>query len=236
MFYVHEVHSVDGRHEDRFEARLRHDWAPAVADGDHARLLHYLHLAHGSGPSYRVVTVTAVTDGAAWGHLVDRTLTGDLAPIAAGLDECRHDVVAKVLAPLPWSGMQEIDLSTVGVGGVDHDPVLFMEDTVWPREGLLETYVERSGAHYASWMDTGDEAETSLLQVEASFRTVWGAGARREIVLWQRVTRPRWMSGLLITEVPAELKAPGTWMHDGLELRDQWESRILRSARWSPTA
>ena len=36
----------------------------------------------------------------------------------------------------------------------DEAPVLFMEDTVWPREGLLETYVERSGAHYASWMDT----------------------------------------------------------------------------------
>ncbi|MGI9602411.1 MAG: hypothetical protein ACR2QE_11030 [Acidimicrobiales bacterium] len=233
MLFVHEVHSVVGRHEDDFERRLRDDWVPAIADGDDARLLHCLHLAHGSGPSYRIVTVTAVADATAWGRLVDRTLSGDLAAVAIGLDEYRHDVTAKVLAPLPWSRLQSVDLTSVPLAG-DHDPVLFMEDTVWPDEGLTETYIERSGAHYADWMDHGDEAETSLLAIEASFRTVWGAGHRREIVLWQRVTRPRWMSGLLISEVPAELKQPGTWMHDGLELRDQWESRILRSARWSP--
>jgi hypothetical protein len=39
---------------------------------------------------------------------------------------------------------------------------------------------------------------------------------------------------LLTREVPAEYKRPGTWMHDALELRDRWESRLLRSARWSP--
>jgi len=234
VLFVHEVHAVAGRHEDAFEARFRDEWSPALAADDDARVCHFLHLAHGSGPSYRVITVTAVADGAAWGRLVDRILQGDLAPLASGLDEYRHDVTAKVLAPLPWSRLQTLDLDDVPLQG-DHDPVLFMEDTVWPLEGQLETYVERSGAHYADWMDTGEQAETSLLAVEAAFRTVWGAGTRREIVLWQRVTKPRWMSGLLIAEVPPELKAPGTWMHDGLAVRDQWESRILRSARWSPT-
>jgi hypothetical protein len=24
------------------------------------------------------------------------------------------------------------------------------------------------------------------------------------------------------------------WMHDALDLRDRWESRLLRAARWSP--
>jgi hypothetical protein len=30
------------------------------------------------------------------------------------------------------------------------------------------------------------------------------------------------------------MRQPGTFMHDALELRDQWESRLLRTSRWSP--
>jgi hypothetical protein len=30
------------------------------------------------------------------------------------------------------------------------------------------------------------------------------------------------------------VKGPGTWMHDALDVRDDWESRLLRSAPWSP--
>jgi len=30
------------------------------------------------------------------------------------------------------------------------------------------------------------------------------------------------------------VKEPGTWMHDALEVRDDWQSRLLRSANWSP--
>jgi hypothetical protein len=30
------------------------------------------------------------------------------------------------------------------------------------------------------------------------------------------------------------VKGPGTWMHDALEVRDDWQSRLLRSASWSP--
>jgi len=30
------------------------------------------------------------------------------------------------------------------------------------------------------------------------------------------------------------MKQPGTFMHDALEVRDQWESRLLRTSSWSP--
>jgi hypothetical protein len=30
------------------------------------------------------------------------------------------------------------------------------------------------------------------------------------------------------------MRAPGTWMHDALSLRDRWESKLLRTATWSP--
>jgi hypothetical protein len=232
---VHEVHSVDGRHEDEFDALWRDQWIPSVGRSDDARVLHYLRHAHGTGASYRVVTLTGVRDAEALASMMGRVDGGDLAPLAQHMDTLRHDVDAKILRPLPWSA-GAIDLATVPSHGVDHRAALFMEDTVWPDVGNLEAYVERSGAHYADWMDSDDNDETEMLRVEAAYRTAWGSGRRREIVLWQRVTRLDWIPGLLTIEVPEHLKAPGTWMHDALQLRDQWESKLLRSTRWSPLA
>jgi hypothetical protein len=31
-----------------------------------------------------------------------------------------------------------------------------------------------------------------------------------------------------------EMRRPGTWMHEALQLRDQWESKLLRTSSWSP--
>jgi hypothetical protein len=39
---------------------------------------------------------------------------------------------------------------------------------------------------------------------------------------------------LFQTEIPPEHRGPGTWMHDALELRDRWTSRLLRTSSWSP--
>jgi hypothetical protein len=39
---------------------------------------------------------------------------------------------------------------------------------------------------------------------------------------------------LLTHDIPAEMSRPGTWMHDALEYRDQWRSKLLRTASWSP--
>ena len=63
--FVHETHHVRGRSEEDFEAAYRDDWMPALAADADARLLWYCHHAHGSGPAYHVVTITAVRDGAA---------------------------------------------------------------------------------------------------------------------------------------------------------------------------
>jgi hypothetical protein len=53
-------------------------------------------------------------------------------------------------------------------------------------------------------------------------------------VLWQRVTEPERLLGLLYTEIPVKHRSPGTWMHDALRVRDDWESRLLRTTAWSP--
>ncbi len=234
MLILHEIHEVCGRHEDAFEALLRDEWLPALAKGGEARLLYYLHHAHGSGVSYNVITLTALRDASAWGALARRIDGGDLGGLAERLDALRHDVTGKLLVPLPWSPLREIELEAVPEQPVDHEPSVFMEDTVWPFEGSLERYVERSGSHYSEEMRRAAESGRALLRIQASFRTAYGAGRRREIVLWQKVSRLEALGPLLSSEVPERYKAPGTWMHDALEIRDRWESKLLRSARWSP--
>ena len=83
MLFMHEVHKVRGRAEDEFEAAFRDGWMPTLGAGDDARLLWYANHAHGSGPAYTVVTVTAVRDGAAWERLALRIQKGDSAAVDA---------------------------------------------------------------------------------------------------------------------------------------------------------
>lgn len=234
MLFLHETHEVAGAREDDFEGVYRDHYLPALAASDDARLLYFLHHAVGTGPSYRVVTITALRDAAAWETLAERVESGDLRALAVGLDDLRHDVRAKLLKPLPWSPLQTIDLGGVPTDGGEHELSIFMEDTVWPYEGRLAEYVERSGSHYATSMAEAAEKRGSLLRIEAGFRTAFGSHRRRELVLWQRIVEPKGLLGLIRHEVPAEYKAPGTWMHDALELRDRWESKLLRASSWSP--
>lgn len=235
MLFIHETHRVMGRHEEAFEDAFRTEWMPTLAATDNARLLYFMRLAHGTGRAYNIVTLTAVTDGAAWESLAQRIQRGDLRSWARKIDGLRWDVTAKVLAPADWSPLQTIDFDHVPTDGGEHDHTLFMEDTAWPHAGMLEDYLEAARDNYAPSLAEGRHGGRSLLELQAVFSPAWGAAARRrEVILWQRVTRPNGIVGLLTSEVPAEHRAPGTWMHDALRVRDDWESRMLRTTTWSP--
>lgn len=227
---MHEVHKVRGRFEDDFEAAFRHGWMPMLAAGDDARLLWYADHAQGSGPSYTVVTVTAVKDGAAWERLALRAQRGDLQTWLRGLDELRHEVEAKLLVALPWSPLQKVALHEIPVDGREHELSLYMEDTMWPYQDKFEEYIDRCSDAYAP----GLERPSAMLAIQAAFQPALGSHLRREVVLMQRIQRPEQLLGLLRTRIPEEYRAPGTWMHDALDLRDQWTSRILRTSAWSP--
>jgi hypothetical protein len=227
---MHEVHSVRGRAEDDFEAAFRDGWMPILGDGDDARLLWYTNHAHGSGPAYTVVTLTAVRDGTAWERLALRIQKGDLRPWMRDLDELRHDVDAKLLVPLPWSPLRDVDFKDVPTDGRQHALTLYMEDTMWPYEDTLLTYIDRCGQVYSQSLDHPNP----LLSIEAAFQPALGSHLRREVALMQRVHNPDGLLKLLQTEIAPEYRRPGTWMHDALELRDQWTSRLLRTSSWSP--
>jgi hypothetical protein len=232
MLLLHELHTVAGRDEDPFEEAFREGWMPTLAKTDDARLLYYLKLAHGTGRAYHHVTITALRDGNAYERLARRVQQGDLREWSAGVDRYRHEVRGKLMLPVDWSPLRDIDLEAVPVDGRTHEPVLFMEDSAWPHEVKLDAYLEAARTHYAPSLE--QQTERSLLTLLGVFQAALGAPRRREIVLWQRVDFPERLPGLFTRELPAHVKGPGTWMHDALEVRDDWESRLLRSAAWSP--
>jgi hypothetical protein len=235
MLFLHEVHEIVGAKEDEFEAAMRDGWMPALAEGDDARLLWYANHAHGSGVSYQVVTITGVRDGAAWERLARRIQGGDLQAWMRELDTLRHDVRGKLMLPLPWSPLQDVDWATVPTDGAEHELTMYMEDTMWPIEGKYPDYVEASGKVYAKSIEhEGDPSNPPFIAIEAGFQPAFGSHLRREVMLMQRILDPDRLLRLLTSEIPPEMRAPGTWMFDALQLRDQWESKLLRTSSWSP--
>jgi hypothetical protein len=234
MLLLHEVHKVAGAHEEAFDAAYRDEFLPTLGQGDDARLLWYLRLAHGSGAAYTVITITGCRDAAAWSALADRIRVGDLAEWSTRTDAMRHSGQSKILTPVPWSPRQDIDLSSVPATAVEHELSLFMEDTAWPYPGGLQAYLEKAGTLYDSTLAESKEGGRSIIALEAAYQPVYGSHRTTEVILWQRVVNHKALLYLLANDLPASATAPGTWMHDALAVRDQWESRILRSASWSP--
>jgi len=231
VLFVHEFHQVVGKQAAAFESAYRDEWMPRLAEGDDARLAWYFDLAHGSGLAYRVVTVTAVTDGAAYLRLAERVAAGDLQPWARRLDGLEHRSEGRVLVPLPWSpGVPALD--EIPTGGVTRAPALYMEDTMWPFPGRLRRYVEAAGAVYRPSL--GAEDARMHMDVALGAETMPGAGRGPEVTLLQRLSSLESLVHLLTNDLPPEVTGPGSWMHEALDLRDRWRSRLLRTAPWSP--
>ena len=233
MLFVHETHQVIGRHAGEFEDLYRQGWMGALAEGDDARLLWFLNHAMGSGPAYQVVTITAVADGSAWERLATRMATGDLADLATRLDAMRHGVEGKLLLPVAWSALQAVDLSTVPTDGAEHGLSLYMQDTGWP-DAPLDDYIELWDVDYWQVMRE-TPPERRLLDVQACFQVGHGTGMRPEAMLMQKIMNVSTL-GNLLTRIERYDPAtwPGTYMAKGLEIRDQWESKLLRTSAWSP--
>jgi hypothetical protein len=232
MLFIHETHQVIGAKEDEFEAAWRDGWMPLLAKGDDARLLWYLNHAHGTGPSYRVVTITAVQNATAWEELARRIQRGDLREWMAELDTMRYDVTGKLLFSVDWSPLRALDLTTVPVDGTRHELTLYMEDTGWP-SAPIDDYIRYWGDDYYPMLAKAPPAHR-LLEIQACFQTAHGAGTRREGILLQRIHSHERLLDLLTTEVPPERKGPGSYMQEALAYRDQWQSRLLRTSAWSP--
>jgi hypothetical protein len=235
VLLLHEVHRVAGAKEEEFESLYRDELLPALAKTAGSRLLWFLRVAHGSGPAYTIVTITGCKDASDWSELAERIRHGDLAEWSAEADAIRHACEAKILAPVSWSPLQDIDFDAVPTTGAAHDLSLFMEDTAWPYAGGLSSYLAKAGTLYADQTLANQKREgRGIIELEAAFQPVWGSHRTNEVVLWQRIVNHKALLWMFANDLPPSATAPGTWMHDALAVRDRWESRLLRSAAWSP--
>jgi len=234
MLFMHETHKVIGRQAAVFEDMYRSEWMTALARTDDARLVWYLNHAMGSGPAYQVVTITALADGAAWEALAQRMLVGDLKDLLTRLDASRYEVEGKLLAPVYWSALQELDLAEIPTDGSEHDLSVFMQDTGWP-DAPLDDYIELWDHDYWHFMRQ-IPPERKLLDIQACFQVAHGSGIRPEAILMQKIMNFSTLGNLLTSvEVFDDPTTwPGSYMIKGLELRDQWESKLLRTSKWSP--
>jgi hypothetical protein len=230
---MHETHKVIGRHASAFEQAYRDEWLGALAEGDTARLLWYLNHAMGSGPAYQVVTITAISNAEAWEALAQRMLAGDLSDLTARLDSYRYEVDGKLLAPVYWSVLQEVELAEVPTDGREHDLSVYMQDTGWP-DAPLDDYIELWDHDYWQFMRQ-IPPDKKLLDIQACFQVAHGSGIRPEAILMQKIMNFSTLGGLLTSvEEYDPTTWPGSYMAKGLELRDQWESKLLRTSKWSP--
>ncbi len=171
MLYLHETHKVVGLKEDEFEAAYRDYWMPTMAD----ERLRPVAVVHESRPRDRRVLQRGddhrIEDGRAWEDLIQRVQKGDLQSWMLEVDNLRHDVVGKVLVPVHWSPLQEVDLGSVPIDGRLHEPSLFMEDTGWPY-APLDVYIQ-------GWHDIYYEPlRKDVPEADARHPGVLPAGAR----------------------------------------------------------
>jgi hypothetical protein len=228
MIYVHEVHDLVGGKVDEFGDAVRRQWRPLVEETGEARLLWFWHVAHGTGPSYQAVSITAVRDWATWGALVARAAAD---PRFRDWDRrvwtLRREVTAKVLLPTPWSPLRDTDGAAATPDREVDAPAMYLHDTGWPFPGKLEEYVEALGTILHP-----QTQRSRMISIAACWTVAPGTGRHHEVVILQRIEDWERFSRLFTYGEQGAQR--GGWMEVGLRYRDRWESKLLRCASWSP--
>lgn len=219
MLFVHDVHAVMGERELEFEDALRDGYAAAVADDD-TRLLWYFNSTHGAGEAYKVVTITAVRDGAAWERLVSRLRRGDLSSWCTRAEGMRYGLASTLLVAAPWSPIADLELASVPAAPHEHDVGVFREDTL-----------EGPGLEAAAAARVDDPPpEDAVLTCVAAFRPA--LTTEEKLFVLYRVAEPaRWTSAFGAdrgwSDWPGSLTPTLSEVAHG-------SSRMLRTTSWSP--
>lgn len=228
MLFLHETHQVTGGKMHEFSEALRTAWQPLIESSGDARLLWFWELTHGTGASYQAISITAVRDWAAWGRLVESWKDDARArDWQRQMGELRREVTAKMLLPVHWSPLQEVDLAAPPSTATVADPAIHLHDTGWPYSGKLDDYVDALGSIYYPQVK-----QSQMIAIDACWRVAPGTGRHHEVVLLQKILDwPRFTTLLSHGEQGAQRRG---WMVEGLRFREQWESKLLRAATWSP--
>lgn len=230
MIYLHEIHEIVGGKKEKFSEAMRSQWKPLIERDGLAKVLWFFHHAVGTSVSYQAVSIAAIRDWQAWGTIVER-FVNDPTWKKWNQDVCqyRKDVVARLLLPNPLSPLQEVDFDQVGVALDDDMPAIYLHDTGWPYPGKMEEYIEALHTVLEPQMAA---VQPPVISIAATWRTCPGTGRFHEAIILSKIHNWELFSFVITLGEPTP--QPGDWMMEGLKYRDTWESKILRTADWSP--
>ena len=232
MFYVHEIHALNAARADSFEATIRDQWVPALAAEPGTRLVWCVRSMPGTASYPELITMTAVEDGAALERLGARYRSGDLRELSSELGRQREGVTTRVLASLEEFNPYSVDLDEVPLVRDGAPSEMYLHDFVVPQPGMQRVYEVQMREAFMKML----EIDALPMKTWAGFETVAGGGRVPLSLMVTWIAHPPAISNLLSQGNPRVAPEPGSWMSEGLKLRDTWVSRIVRSVPWSPTS
>ncbi len=231
MLFIHEVHAVTAGRGESLETLLREQWAPAVARDDGARLVWCARSMPGAISFPEVITLTAVIDGAALERMAARRRIGDLRKEMTALTDYRVGVTSRILAPLAFNPLEiELDAIPPEPEPVDKPSEIYVHDFVPPRLGMQRAYEKAMQQVFMAMLDM----EGIEVRIWAGLETLCGGGPSPETLNISRISTAAAAIGMLSRTVSRDDVKPGSWMYEGLKLRDTWTSRLVRTVPWSP--
>jgi hypothetical protein len=232
MFYVHEIHALDAAGAEHFETILREQWVPALVGEPGMRLVWCVRSMPGTASFPELITMTAVADGAALERLGTRSRTGDLRDVSSELGRHRLGVTTRVLASLEEFNPYSVELDRVPVVRDGAPSQMYIHDFVVPQPGMQRIYEVQMREAFMKML----EMEALPMKTWGGFETVSGGGRVPLSLMITSIANAPAIANLLSEGNPRIAPEPGSWMREGLKLRDTWVSRLVRSVPWSPTS
>ena len=232
MFYVHEIHALNAARADSFETTIRDQWIPALAAEPAMRLVWCVRSMPGTASYPELITMTAVEDGAALERLGTRYRSGDLRELSSELGRQREGVTTRVLASMEEFNPYSVELDELPLVRDSAPSQMYLHDFVVPQPGMQRVYQVQMREAFMKML----EIDALPMKTWAGFETVAGGGRVPLSLMVTWIAHPPAISNLLSQGNPRVAPEPGSWMSEGLKLRDTWVSRIVRSVPWSPTS
>jgi hypothetical protein len=232
MFYVHEIHALNAARADSFETTIRDQWVPALAVEPGMRLVWCVRSMPGTASYPELITMTAVEDGTALERLGARSRSGDLRALSSELGRQREGVTTRILASMEEFNPYSVELDDLPLVRDGAPSEMYLHDFVVPQPGMQRVYEVQMREAFMKML----EIDALPMKTWAGFETVAGGGRVPLSLMVTWIAHPPALSNLLSQGNPRVAPEPGSWMSEGLKLRDTWVSRIVRSVPWSPTS
>lgn len=232
MFYVHEIHELDAARAEIFETIMREQWVPALGGDPRMRLVWCVRSMPGTASYPELITMTAVEGGAALERLGTRYRSGDLRELSSELGRHRKGVTTRILASMEEFNPYSVELDDVPLVRDGAPSQMYIHDFVAPQPGMQRIYEVQMREAFMKML----EMDALPMKTWAGFETVAGGGRVPLSLMVTWIADPPAISNLLSQGNPRVAPEPGSWMSEGLKLRDTWVSRLVRSVPWSPTS